>query len=457
MAIENIGLYPITIDVYKKHKESTVYANDNDLNGRGLLINLVKNNASFDSTGITLKIGFRNAVGEERLYDCDIVDVLTGQYKVFYPTEMLVGNGGRVVKLEIKAYESTGALLNYAPLFVYVNASEIPDEALGGMNEVSTLTQAIFDVESFKPQMETFLIESDAAIEASISSANIATTSAITATNNANIATTSANNKIVDVENRFTTLTASQQADAEVIDARQGEVSLGANLTKFSAQLADITQQTPLKSPLENLVKNGNFANGGTYWVKVGTFTTSIASNTCSFTVLSTGDRMQQRISSSIGDKIYRRAIVKSNSSLVGLGDTTSILKAHSGNGTFEALSHIRTETFANRYISVVDTRTVGFDEIQIKSVLAINLTKVFGLGSEPSLEEMDKFLSIYTDGWFDGITNGTASYLVLVDDKMNNNIKYLENIMFNGEFIIKNWELGSFRRWIIQYKNSRY
>ena len=146
MAIETIGLYPITIDVYKKHKESTVYANDNDMNGRGLLINLVKNNASFDSTGITLKIGFRNAVGEERLYDCDIVDVLTGQYKVFYPTEMLVGNGGRVVKLEIKAYESTGALLNYAPIFVYVNASEIPDEAISGTNEASYLKQLTDEV-----------------------------------------------------------------------------------------------------------------------------------------------------------------------------------------------------------------------------------------------------------------------------------------------------------------------
>ncbi|NCD10411.1 MAG: hypothetical protein EOL98_13550, partial [Negativicutes bacterium] len=120
MAIENIGLYPISIDVYKKHKESTIYANDNDLNSRGLLITLLKNNTAFDSTGISLKIGFRNAVGEERLYDCELVDAAQGQYKVFYPTEMLTGNGGRVVKVEIKAYEGTGALLNYSPIFVYV-------------------------------------------------------------------------------------------------------------------------------------------------------------------------------------------------------------------------------------------------------------------------------------------------------------------------------------------------
>ena len=148
MAIENIGLYPITIDVYKKHKETTVHANDNDSNGRGLLITLVKDGVPFNSTGINLKIGFRNAVGEERLYDCDIVDVLTGKYKVFYPTEMLVGNGGRVVKLEIKAYEATGALLNYSPVFVYVNPAEISNDAIGGTNETSTLVNALSQVQN---------------------------------------------------------------------------------------------------------------------------------------------------------------------------------------------------------------------------------------------------------------------------------------------------------------------
>lgn len=155
MAIENIGLYPITIDVYKKHKETTVYANDNDTNGRGLLITLVKDGVPFNSTGINLKIGFRNAVGEERLYDCDIVDVLTGKYKVFYPTEMLVGNGGRVVKLEIKAFEATGALLNYSPVFVYVNPAEISNGAIGGTNEASTLVNALSQVQNIDNRFDS--------------------------------------------------------------------------------------------------------------------------------------------------------------------------------------------------------------------------------------------------------------------------------------------------------------
>src|SRR5699024_5514583 len=43
---------------------------------------------------------------------------------------------------------------------------------------------------------------------------------------------TSINNKIQEVETRFNALTSSQQQDAEVIDARDGEVSLKARLDR---------------------------------------------------------------------------------------------------------------------------------------------------------------------------------------------------------------------------------
>ena len=41
-----------------------------------------------------------------------------------------------------------GALLNYAPLFVYVNASEIPDEATEATNEGSALFKALTEYEA---------------------------------------------------------------------------------------------------------------------------------------------------------------------------------------------------------------------------------------------------------------------------------------------------------------------
>ena len=58
------------------------------------------------------------------------------------------------------------------------------------------------------------------------------------AVNLANQAATNAENKIVDIENRFQTLTTEQQQDAEVIDARQGKPSLVANIQEFKDEFA---------------------------------------------------------------------------------------------------------------------------------------------------------------------------------------------------------------------------
>ncbi len=59
-----------------------------------------------------------------------------------------------------------------------------------------------------------------------------------------------AENKIVDVENRFQTLTTEQQQDAEVIDARQGKTSLVANIQEIKDDLRsheadDVSQGNP--------------------------------------------------------------------------------------------------------------------------------------------------------------------------------------------------------------------
>lgn len=304
MAIENIGLYPITIDVYKKHKESTVYANDNDMNGRGLLISLVKNNAAFDSTGISLKIGFRNAVGEERLYDCELVDALTGQYKVFYPTEMLVGNGGRVVKLEIKAYEVSGALLNYAPMFVYVNASEIPDDAISGTNEASYLKQLTDEVLYVQDQLLNITPEQIEHVSTSesarvlaegtrvgnestrISAESLRANAETNRNTSYNVAeanrdglyevaeanrstlVNSINAQLGEIDQRVDTIITThvpvgEVIAQEIIDARQGAGSVGANLTEVKSNITKIESENSARGLLKfaDMLNNGEVEN----------------------------------------------------------------------------------------------------------------------------------------------------------------------------------------------------
>ena len=69
------------------------------------------------------------------------------------------------------------------------------------------------------------------------------------AVNLANTAGNNANAKIIDIENRFQQLTATQQQSAEVIDARGNAASLGGRLDGIDARLA----QTATKEDVSKL------------------------------------------------------------------------------------------------------------------------------------------------------------------------------------------------------------
>lgn len=144
------------------------------------------------------------------------------------------------------------------------------------------------------------------------------------------------------------------------------------------------------------LVANGNFTDGTTGWTSLSFASSSVVDNIIKFTVSANDGRLQQQLSLNIGDVVYRVARVKSTSSLVGIGDTSSILDAHSGSGEFEILSSIRTETIANRYVSVVDTRTSGFDEIEVDWIMAIPIPDVW---SSLTATELANKYSTYFSG----------------------------------------------------------
>lgn len=146
---DGLGLFPIEIDVYKKHKFSTINAHEDDANGRGLLVTLLKDGVPFDTTGIDLKLAFRNAIGEERLFAFSAVDLATGKYSVTYPREMLEGNGGRVVRVEIKAYDTaTQAMISYSPLNVYVSEAVVTEGQLVTNSQGSEFAQLLERVEA---------------------------------------------------------------------------------------------------------------------------------------------------------------------------------------------------------------------------------------------------------------------------------------------------------------------
>lgn len=92
------------------------------------------------------------------------------------------------------------------------------------------------------------VIESQNCILQSIADKLGVTTGALEdAINLANAAGANAEAKALDVENRFQQLTASQQQDAEIIDARQGNISLGSNLTKMKNEFATYREEADKK------------------------------------------------------------------------------------------------------------------------------------------------------------------------------------------------------------------
>ncbi len=152
-----------------------------------------------------------------------------------------------------------------------------------------------------------------------------------------------------------------------------------------------------------NLVENGDFAKGLEGWffggkeLNDGVTNTTVSEGELTFTATEFTGRCYRRIEFDSTDMIYRRALVKANSNLVGLGETTYVLQAHSGSGKYELLSHVKCDT--PNYISVVDRRTSDFDSISAKEIMVVNLTQVFGAGNEPTKEECDQIFANYFDG----------------------------------------------------------
>lgn len=219
----------------------------------------------------------------------------------------------------------------------------------------------------------------------------------ITKTNaKATLGITDAEGTLADHETRLDTLEGTGEGSvAKAIDDYAIPLvpkATAGNLAVFGSggALADGSQSLDnMQITLYNQVKNGNFATGDvTNFSVIGSPIYSVVDGILKFTGTGLANRFQQKLSTSVGDKILRMAMVKANSSLVGLADTAYIWTAHSGSGNYELLTHIRTVTVENRYVGVVDNRTSGWDEVDVKYVMAFNLTTIFGAGYEPTIYE---------------------------------------------------------------------
>lgn len=145
---------------------------------------------------------------------------------------------------------------------------------------------------------------------------------------------------------------------------------------------------------INNMVINSNFDNL-TEWLAIYT-SPSVENNVCKFTATQKLGQIKQLFSLNINHVYYTGININSTSVEVNFSMTNSSGNAYFNiNNTdktenFSFISQIFKPTSSSSQLKVVDYRSSGWDEIQIKEVLLIDLSEIFGEGNEPSLDELE-------------------------------------------------------------------
>ena len=159
----------------------------------------------------------------------------------------------------------------------------------------------------------------------------------------------------------------------------------------------------------QNLVVNGDFRNGTTEWTagnSTNSVTNGILTNTGNGSAI-VPHTYANIGAKNIGNKYYVRANVTSKSSLcIRLFITTADNVQNVDNpvlNTSYTLSGVITASSTYNLIAIYHTYTTAADSngaaIEVKNVMAINLTATFGAGNEPTKEQCDILFANYFEG----------------------------------------------------------
>ena len=151
---------------------------------------------------------------------------------------------------------------------------------------------------------------------------------------------------------------------------------------------------------ISSIISNGNFVST-TGWTGTTVTGFTVSNNEASFTATANSGQISKAPSPATisTNKYYAKADVKATSSIVTLYFGSSG-KAHSGSGNYETLSLIHTAT-ASHSIRITDNRASNWTLINVKNVVVINLTAIFGAGNEPTLAWCNANLPTYFDTFF--------------------------------------------------------
>jgi len=202
-----------------------------------------------------------------------------------------------------------------------------------------------------------------------------------------------------------------------------------------------------------NLVTNGDFSNGTTGWLSSNVALSSLGNE-----LVATGNGgsafssvyQDTGVLAAVGKKVHFRSKAKITD---GIASTlTQQLTGSTGGGIpLGTINNpvLNTEyTFSN--VFTLDSSILGTirlfpyvanfgstvaqngSVVKVEYVSAVDLTAIFGAGKEPTVEQMDRLLSIYSNSWFNG-TSEIYNIKQIVNEKADKLLA--TNLVTNGDF----------------------
>lgn len=127
-----------------------VEANSGDSNGRTLFVQILNGGMVEDLTGAVLSLAWNKGT-VQGLEAFDEVDAKKGQFRLFYPTGMLVNHG--VLQASLVLVDVTGRIES-KPFDIIVHKGTVDDEAVESDNKFTALTTALIRVSQVQAEFD---------------------------------------------------------------------------------------------------------------------------------------------------------------------------------------------------------------------------------------------------------------------------------------------------------------
>ena len=229
-------VYPVVVDIKKGIKSTEdIQFVSSDVNTGILSVAFIQGNDNYNVTGADVVCSVMRPDASTLELPCEVV----GENIVEVPLGINGTSQDGVYSFDFKVFKGENKVVGTPIMNYSVSLSIGNDMVVEEDDRLPVLTVLMTQLTELKGEARESINQANTATVAS----REATAKAIEATNNANAvservsqetseAISRVDNKVNEVETRFNTLTSSQQQESEVIDARDGEVSLKARLDR---------------------------------------------------------------------------------------------------------------------------------------------------------------------------------------------------------------------------------